>query len=301
MLKKFFLTLSLILFIFFTFTQFTTASVPADIIVLEYHGIVPNSAWGKVNHLYNVRVETFENQIKTLLSAGYKPISAEKLIDIYYNGYKPTGKEFFLTFDDGYRNNYLYAFPILKKYQIPAEINLIVARIDQAKNHNDPIKGYLNWTEVREMSKSGLIYFGSHTYNSHDKVGLDKNKKKNYPFLGPIYLATQKRMETWQEAEKRVNNDLAFSIQRITYETGIRPEVFCYPHGAYNSWFINLLKENGFKVALAGNIPQNNDPFTVKRVLITDSLRGQILLMKLNLPDSSLFSSLRKILIKLFG
>ncbi|ABB14705.1 polysaccharide deacetylase family protein [Carboxydothermus hydrogenoformans] len=286
MLRKVFAAFLLFLFIFI-FSGCTPSSSSSSILVLEYHGVVPDNAWGKVNHLYNIRVETFENQIKTLLNAGYKPISAEKLIDFYYNGYKPSGKEFLITFDDGYRNNYLYAFPILKKYRIPAEINLIVARIDQAKNHNDPIKGYLNWAEVREMAKSGLIYFGSHTYDSHNKVITGKNKKKNYPFLGPIYLANQKRMETWQEAEKRVNKDLMLSVEHISYETGIRPEIFCYPHGNYNTWFISRLKENGFKIALAGNIPQNNNPFTVKRILVTDSLRGKILLMKLNLVKYS--------------
>ncbi|GAV21882.1 polysaccharide deacetylase family protein [Carboxydothermus pertinax] len=286
MLKKFFPIISLLLVLTLISAGCVSASPSSNIVVLEYHGVVPESAWGKVNHLYNVRVETFENQIKTLLNAGYKPISAKQLLAFYYGGYKPSGKEFLITFDDGYRNNYLYAFPILKKYHVPAVINLIVARVDEAKNHDNPIKGYLNWLEVREMANSGLIYFGSHTYNSHDKIFTSKNKIKNYSFLGPIYLPGQKRMESWQEAKIRINQDLQLSIKRIQKETGQKTEIFCYPHGIYNSWFINLVKQNGFKIAFAGNIPHNNDPYKVRRLLVTDALRGRMLLLKLKLNEN---------------
>ena len=52
-----------------------------------------------------------------------------------------------LTFDDGYEDNYINAFPLLKEYQFPAAIFVVAKYIGE--------KEYLNWDQVIEMVKSG--------------------------------------------------------------------------------------------------------------------------------------------------
>jgi len=63
-----------------------------------------------------------------------------------------------VTFDDGYKNTYTVAYPILKKYNIKATIFLNTKYI----NNDD---AYLTWDEIREMYNSGLVDFQMHTHS----------------------------------------------------------------------------------------------------------------------------------------
>ena len=81
-------------------------------IVLTYHGIVPEVPPGEeFEHRNFVTTAQFEAQIQFLLKH-YRPLKAEDF-------YLPEGDirgGFLITFDDGFRNNYRYAMPILKAY-----------------------------------------------------------------------------------------------------------------------------------------------------------------------------------------
>jgi peptidoglycan/xylan/chitin deacetylase (PgdA/CDA1 family) len=85
-----------------------------------------------------------------------------------------------LTFDDGYRDNFTFVFPLLKKYKIKATIwvNPQFVNNDDAKIYPtledywnnkisleklNKIDGYLNWEEMRLMEKSGYVDIQSHT------------------------------------------------------------------------------------------------------------------------------------------
>jgi peptidoglycan/xylan/chitin deacetylase (PgdA/CDA1 family) len=80
----------------------------------------------------NVKVDTFEKQIK-FISQNYKTISLEKAVELLKKGDSIPDKTIVVTFDDGYRDNYINAFPILKKYRIPATIFLSVESIDKGQ------------------------------------------------------------------------------------------------------------------------------------------------------------------------
>lgn len=82
-------------------------------IVLTYHGVVPEIPPGEDWFEYRNFVTTaqFENQVKFLLKH-YRPLKAADL----YNSSANIGGGFLITFDDGFRNNYRHAMPVLKKY-----------------------------------------------------------------------------------------------------------------------------------------------------------------------------------------
>ena len=95
----------------------------------------------------------FEEQM--MLIQKYNTFKLEELKNI---GNKFPKNTVLVTFDDGYTDNYTNAFPLLKKYNIKATIFLNTAYIN-----NDPF--YMNWDQIREMYKSGLIDFQLHTHS----------------------------------------------------------------------------------------------------------------------------------------
>jgi len=82
-----------------------------------------------------------------------------------------------ITFDDGYRSLYTRVFPLLLAYRIPAVCPLTGAWLDAPMdttvrygNRDLPRAKFLSWEEAREMARSGLVEFASHSYNLHRGV-----------------------------------------------------------------------------------------------------------------------------------
>lgn len=135
-------------------------------LILNYHSINPN-------HKYSTTPEDFDRQMKYL----YENFQVIKLSEINNEN---KNLKIIITFDDGFFDNYEYAFPILKKYNLPATIFLvsdfIFNNIDITKNWI-PYRGLRPLTQdsIREMSNSGLIDFGSHGKNHEPVSSLSKN------------------------------------------------------------------------------------------------------------------------------
>ena len=96
------------------------------VIILMYHGIVKSYSQNPLKDIYgfNISVNQFEEQM-VYLSNQCNVIKASEAIsgqNISHNR-----KNVVITFDDGYRNNYTNAFPILLKYNLPALFSLPTA------------------------------------------------------------------------------------------------------------------------------------------------------------------------------
>lgn len=124
-----------------------------------------------------------------------------------------------ITFDDGYADNYRLALPLLREYGMKAVVSLVCGAVDRGED------GYLTWDMCREMAASGLIEFGSHTYDLHDGAdGAPDGILRRAHEDKDAYLA-------------RVGADLNKSIARIKQETGQKKVTFlAYPHGLRDSW-----------------------------------------------------------------
>ena len=79
-------------------------------------------------------------------------------------------KSVILTFDDGYEDNYTYMFPIIKRYNIKVTVYMIAYKIDKP--------GYLTRDQIKEMSDSGLVQFGSHTLDHTSLTQLSEQQMK---------------------------------------------------------------------------------------------------------------------------
>ena len=113
---------------------------------LMYHNVFSEISDGIISK------DEFEKHMEHI-----KEMKTFKMEELESIDYKLPENAILVTFDDGYRNSYTNAFPILKKYNIKATIFLNTKYIGTDMS-------YLNWNEIQEMYESGLIDFQLHTH-----------------------------------------------------------------------------------------------------------------------------------------
>jgi peptidoglycan/xylan/chitin deacetylase (PgdA/CDA1 family) len=102
-----------------------------DVRIIAYHRICETDALND-QELVSATCDEFEKQI-IHIKKNYSAISFEQLINHLNNDTTPPRNAVIITFDDGFADNYLNAFPILEKYQIPATIFISTDYIDTDK------------------------------------------------------------------------------------------------------------------------------------------------------------------------
>lgn len=184
--------------------------------------------------------QTFEAQMQHLRTNGYQPISLDQLI-WFLNFKEPLApKAVVLTFDTTHTWVYTLAFPILKKMGFRAAVFVTTAQIDRPNR--------LSWKQLAEMRKAGFD-IGT---NGVTGQNLSKRYKDSDPAL---YL-------------KALEDEISLSQQAITRHLNYKCVYFAYPDGQIDDYFISLLKEYGFKVALTRSPGENSadvNNFSVKR------------------------------------
>ena len=182
----------------------------------------------------------FHRQIEYIKNKGYKVISLDELVEGIKNNRTFKRKTVVITIDDGYKDNYTYAYPFLKRYNFPATIFVAANLIGNEEE-------FMNWQEIQTMFKAG-ISFGGHAKNN-------------------VYLPSIKEKEAlWDEisgCKKLIEDKIASPV-----------DYFCYPIGGFTEEIKEIVKESGYKGACTTNrglIELNKDIYELKRVKITNS------------------------------
>jgi peptidoglycan/xylan/chitin deacetylase (PgdA/CDA1 family) len=142
--------------------------------VLMYHSIAEERESGiRAYYRTSTSPTVFRSHMELLHREGYRVCSPAEAVQMLADPNHPVVKAVVITFDDGYRNNYEAAFPVLNEFGFGATIYLPTGYIGDSTVE---FKGRecLNWNEVREMQKYGIT-FGSHTVNHPQLDGLDKS------------------------------------------------------------------------------------------------------------------------------
>jgi peptidoglycan/xylan/chitin deacetylase (PgdA/CDA1 family) len=211
-----------------------------------YHQVLPDAHPPVAGYKLIVSVNTFERQMRFLKNNRYNVLPLEKLADLIRTKSKIPARTVAITFDDGYIDNYLYAFEILKKYNLPATIFLIVDEIGHPGHSLQG--GRLGWKEIKIMRASGLITFGSHC-------------------LGPQPLLDIK-------SESQIKKEIFDSKKILENNLGSEVAMFSYPGGRFNARIRQLVKEAGYKLAVAtssGRKYPSDDVLALKRIRIAES------------------------------
>ncbi|MNO12026.1 Poly-beta-1,6-N-acetyl-D-glucosamine N-deacetylase precursor [compost metagenome] len=226
--------------------------------VLMYHYITPKDLNKEPGNNSIINLESFEESIKYLYDQGYYTATLEELEKYIHGEISLPLKTVVITFDDGYQNNYIYAYPILKKYGFHASIFLIGSKIEKQTAAFDPAKkSYLSFDEIK--ASSDVFEFNSHTYDLHYK-GFEK--------CGIKYSSG---LDT-----KLIEQDIA-EIKSL----GIDTPYFAYPFGEKSRPMMYLLQKNGYRMAFTvrqGFVRPGDPPMNLQRLTVTSSTQMSELL-----------------------
>lgn len=144
--------------------------------VLMYHSISENKGTRHPYYETNTSPAQFDQQMRFLREKGYSAISLAEAVDRLDSG-SIERSQVVITFDDGFRDFYTAAFPILQKYGLTATVFLITGVTSSQRRR---FKGYecLTWEEVRSLAANG-ISIGSHTVN-HSELRLMSEAELDY-------------------------------------------------------------------------------------------------------------------------
>lgn len=186
-----------------------------------------------------VKVTDFQRQMEFLKKHNYNVISLEDAAELIRGKSKVPPKTIVITFDDGLRNNYTYAFGILKNYNFPATIFVIVDEIGRARGDK------LSWEELEDLQASGLITVGSHALGGEPLVNL----------------------KSTDEIRRQV-----FESKKILEERlGKKINCFSYPEGKFSSFIRQAVIDAGYMLAVTTNPGRkfvNDDVFCLKRLRV---------------------------------
>lgn len=246
-------------------------------LILAYHRV--NS--GRKDPMA-VSVENFRGQMNYFYERGYSSLTLEEFSTLLPHENVPQ-KTVVVTFDDGYRDNYLCAFPILKHFGFRGTIFLTsdyigkndVFPMDKDKNWDKVMDEDLplTWEQVLEMKEYGME-FGSHTCSHWH---LDE-----LPEMEMVREIVESKRYLEQKLRSRVTS-------------------FCYPSGRYNQKVKEAVREAGYIAAVVtprhGQL--NEDLYSLKRVGIYNNDSGWRFRVKISsffavFRDSGLLFQLKK-------
>jgi peptidoglycan/xylan/chitin deacetylase (PgdA/CDA1 family) len=181
-----------------------------DVPILVYHHVLP----GRGSSLLFVSPEGFEQQLKYLRDNGYRTVTFGDLADCLEYGAVLPERPVILSFDDGWENQYQYAFPLLRKYGFAGTFYVVSGYLDHPN--------FMTTDQLKTMIAGGMT-IGSHS-RSHPAL----------PGLG---------------GGSRLKDEIAGSKAWLEQQLGVPIDTFAYPYGAYTASVVAATKAAGYRTA----------------------------------------------------
>jgi peptidoglycan/xylan/chitin deacetylase (PgdA/CDA1 family) len=180
--------------------------------ILVYH-IVRPSYPNDSQAVRNIALtpEAFDAEMKYLADAGYRVVAFRDLENYVRGGAPLPGKPVILSFDDGWSDQFQYAFPILQKYRYPATFFVFTNSIGK--------RGFVSWDELLALRDAGMT-IGSHS--------------RSHPYLTRV----SNPAVLWDE----ING----SKQALESRLGAAVTEFAYPFGRYDASTTAAVQRAGY-------------------------------------------------------
>lgn len=216
--------------------------------ILMYHKIGDPPPGSRLKSLW-VSAREFRDQMTYLKVHGFTPVTFLDIAAHVDEGVPVPEKPVLITFDDGYRNNYENAFPVLREFGFKAVVFLVVNTVEAENAWHDPATeariSMLTWAQIEDMRAAG-IEFGSHTLN--------------HPRLSRLDAA-------------KAAHEIEESRRLLGKRFGRPPMSFAYPYGDGQdlSALQELVRKAGYRWAVSvhqGKADFKSAPFCLRRLFI---------------------------------
>lgn len=230
--------------------------------VLMYHSISEQGE-DKVSAYYRTTTspKIFAEQMALLRAEGFRAVNLREGRELLRRSSASAEKIVAVTFDDGFRDFYTHAFPVLKQYGFSATMFLPTAFIG-----NEPLRfkerECMTWGEARELHNAG-IEFGSHTVNHPKLYELD-------------FAEIRKELEV---SKAVIEEKLGAAISSFAY-----PYAFPSADRQFVEALVDLLKGAGYDcnaTTRIGRVRAEDDPFTLKRLPVNSADDATLFLAKI--------------------
>ncbi len=217
--------------------------------IFVYHSVRPYmEGESKEQDAFDVTPELLKQELTYLQENHYTEITFDALADYFARGTSLPEKPVILSFDDGWQNQYLYAFPLLKEFNATSTFFIFTNSINS--------KNFLTLAEIKEIEAAGMV-IGAHS--------------KSHPYLDKI-----------TDVNKAADEILG-SKQILEKDLGHEVTAFAYPFGHPSELSQGLVEEAGFRTARTlfhGTIHRKSDLFALKSYLATDNFDEFVRVLK---------------------
>jgi len=260
--------------------------------ILMLHRVVHERSLLEANRQIEITSELLEKTILDYRANGYQFVSLDEVYEIVKSGKRQQKKFVCFTFDDGYKDNYELAYPVLKKYNCPFAIYVTTDFPDKKasmwwyvleailKANDELVLGdgtKLPALTTDEKNKA-FDYIRSALFNAkgEDMKKLVRQLLSNYTF-SYSELAEQLALSWEQIAAMSTDPICTIGSHTVTHTplTNLSTEEleqelsdskdniekyickpvlhFAYPYGIYNKYIAECAKRSGYKAAVLAN------------------------------------------------
>jgi peptidoglycan/xylan/chitin deacetylase (PgdA/CDA1 family) len=231
--------------------------------ILMYHSVSEDPEPG-VSPYYRLAISPalFRRHMETLRDGGYRVVSLAKAVSVLGTDPQSARKMAVITFDDGFRDFSLQAWPILKEFGFAASVFLPTKFISDARQ-TFLNRECLTWEEVRELKRAG-VDFGSHTV-SHPKL---------------VSLSEEELQRELVDSRDAIEQALSSSVETFAHP-------YAFPQGdlAYVERFRRCARAAGYRAAvttIVGRFRPKDDLMTLRRLPANGADSPEFLAAKLS-------------------
>jgi biofilm PGA synthesis lipoprotein PgaB len=241
---------SLTILLLLALTTFSQAEDNARFISLSYHEVLSDH---EPLTPTAIRASDLAQQFAWLKANNYHPVSVDQILEARKGGKPLPPNAILLSFDDGKRDVYTRAFPLLKLFKYPAVIALVGKWLEVPQGQTVDYDGkplprseFVTWKEVKEMQASGLIEAASHAYDLHR--GIPSNPQGNTQPAATTRLFQNGHYEDDATYTARIEAGLK---NTIALRTGKAPRIIVWPYGRSNLAAQHVAAQLGMPIGLS--------------------------------------------------